>query len=132
MPLRKIGQIPSPGELMSEAAPTFLLPSCPACSSRGDLEHPIFKFAHNTSALRGRRCYFFSGCRHASEVSPLLSLWDSPADWARIEAAWAAKVAQLFAARTERWTDSQRESFRRALLARAWLPGATEALNLST
>lgn len=117
---------------MSEATPTFLLPSCPACSSRGDLEQPSWKFAHCTSAKRRTRAYFFSGCRHAQEISPLSAIWDSPADWARIEAAWAAKVAQLFAARTERWTDSQRESFRRALLARAWLPGATEALNLST
>ncbi len=116
---------------MSDAVPTFLLPACGACSNRGDIDHPLWKFSHCTSAKRGHRCYFFSGCRHAAEVSPLASIWDEPADWARIEAAWTAKTEQLFAARTERWTDSQRESFRRALLARAWLPGATEALPLS-
>lgn len=116
---------------MSGATPTFLLPACALCSSRGDMEKPTWKYCSNTSAKRGVRSYSFVGCRHAAEVAPALQIYDNPADWARIEAAWLAKTEQLFATRTARWTDAQRESFRRALLARAWLPGATEPLNLS-
>ncbi len=116
---------------MSDAVPTFLLPACSACSSRGDIDAPRWKFAHCTSAKRGHRCYIFSGCRHAFEVSPTMPIQDDPKEWARIEAAWAAKTEELFTVRTARWTEPQRQDFRRALLARAWLPGATEALNLS-
>ncbi len=117
---------------MIEARPTFILPPCPVCSGRGigerGLVRPTWKYAHLTSAKRKHGCYFFVGCHHADAVSKLTTLVDEPAEWARIEAAWQAKTLELFATQTARWTDAQREDWKKALDARAFLPGAVAPL----
>lgn len=113
---------------MTDALPTFLLPACPRCSSRASgvrgLECPFWKYAHNTSAKRGRRCYFFVGCRHAREVCAEGKIVDGPQEWNAVEAAWAARREALFTEQTGHWAEAEREAFRLVLEARPFLPGS--------
>lgn len=113
------------------ATPTFLLPACPLCSHRGMTDRPIWRFASNTSAKRGKKSYFFSGCRHATESAHPTTIWDDPADWSRIEADWQARTEKLFAGHTATWTEPQRVTFRRMLGDRSFLPGTTERIEFT-
>lgn len=118
---------------MSNPAPNFRLKPCPACSAIGlngpILESPSWKMARATSIKRGRNIYFFIGCRHAAEVANPEKMRDDPEEWAAIEEAWSDACEQLFAARTERWSDVQRANFKRALEDRTHIAGTTAAID---
>lgn len=113
------------------ATPSFSLVPCPQCSTRLGLERPMWRYAANTSATRKQRCYFFTGCKHAAEVIAPTALHCSQQEWTAVQAAWEAKVAQLFTHQTERWSAEQRESWRKVLADKASIVGATERLELS-
>ncbi len=111
------------------SAPSFSLPPCPLCSSRLMLERPAWHYASNTSARRKVKCYFFTGCKHAAEVSPPATLHDG--GFAELEARWAAKAQQLFTQQTAQWKDHEREVWRAKLADSAFLPGTTATLNFT-
>ena len=94
------------------STPTFSLPACPACSTRGGLHRPIWRHAHNTSVKRGVDCYFFSGCKHAAEVAPPGRIHDKQEELEAVEAAWSERVQRLFEAQTAHWTEAQRTSWK--------------------
>ncbi len=112
-------------------APTFSLPACPACSNRGVIARPVWKFARNTSERTGKPSYLFLGCKHAAETANPQVIYADPDDWKGVEADWAARTERLFAAKTANYSEVARVKFRRELVASAFLPGATELLNLS-
>lgn len=115
------------------SSPTFNLAACPRCSSfAGGLYQPFWKYAHNTSARRGRNCYFWvAACRHAAQVASADQIHDEPVGWATIEAAWKSQADTLFQEMTAAWSPAQRERWRAMLESRSNLPGATAPLNLS-
>lgn len=114
---------------MSSPVPTFGLRGCPRCSSRaGGLTAPQWKYAHNTSRQRERNCYFWvPGCRHAEGFSDPNRIYDDPAEWAKVEKAWAERNAQLF----EEMTLSQREQWRAMIESRHYVAGTTREMDLS-
>lgn len=112
-------------------SPTFLLPACPLCSTILTIEHPFWRFASNTSAQRKQKCYIFCGCVHAVGDNPADQIQETPEEWALTEELWAAEAAALFEARTEGWTASAVDRFRRELTSAHALPGATDPLPLT-
>ena len=83
------------------------LPPCPRCSSRYHLEIPLWQLAHRTTQKRGKNCFMWVGCAHASKVCDLEPVED--VDRWTVEEAWAAESRRLFEAMTLRWTPGQRE-----------------------
>lgn len=116
---------------MTGDTPTATLPPCPVCSTDIALERPGWQFARNSSRATNRNCYFWTGCRHAKETIDPLKLRSDPDDWNACEDLWATRAAALFDAVTERWTEPQRERFRRTLNNRFFLPGAIDELPLA-
>lgn len=114
------------------SVPTFTLLGCPRCSSHeGGLTAPLWKFAHNTSAKRKRNCYFWvEGCGHARGFSDPKAIYDEPAEWARIEAAWKAKAEAMFTEQTATWSAAQRERWRAMLESSHYVTGTTKELEL--
>ena len=94
--------------------PTFSLPACPLCSTRGSLVQPVWMVAHNTSAREGRLCYMWSGCQHAAEVRSSRPCTTAE-EYTQTEADWRARLPRLLAQKTERWTSEQRAEFARVI-----------------
>lgn len=95
-----------------------MLPPCPVCSQPpqagfvGVVDRPAWFPAPRTSRARGVRCYIWGGCAHARELVPVRTAV-SAEDTGATEAAWDALRRRLFAQRTERWTEAQRETLAR-------------------
>ena len=106
-------------------APTFQLPACPACSSILALERPMWKLARRTTAARRVQCWGLVGCSHAAEVSKPGTIYDDLELVELVESAWAARVVDLFAAKTARWPAHAAEAFGRALADRPGFKGLT-------
>ena len=111
-------------------APTFLLPSCPICSTVMATIRPVWHRATNTSAARKRNCYILMGCSHAVGTKEVGLIREDPEEWKIVEENWAAEAEKLFAFKTASWNDAQRDRFRRAIEDKHTLPGATDALPL--
>lgn len=111
------------------SAPEFYLPPCPVCSNILVVIRPIWRFAHNTARKRGVRCHILTGCRHAHEVSPGLTIHEEGDDSIGfVEDAWKRRAEELFAEMTAAWTPEQRDAYRRSIEDRHFIPGAVEAL----
>ncbi len=116
------------------SSPEFSLAACPRCSSRaGGLCAPFWKFAHRTSAVRMRACYFWVGfCKHAEVgIADASKIYDEPSEWERVEAAWSAKAQAMFAEQTAGWGVVQRERWAALLASRTYIEGTTASLDLS-
>jgi hypothetical protein len=80
----------------------------------------------------------FSGCEHAESVGgtekrnaqTYARIYDDPADWQRVNDAWAHLAEQLFNDYTATWSDVEKTCFRWALAGKQFIPGATLELNL--
>lgn len=91
------------------------------CSHRsGDLERPIWKTAHRTSAGTGRKTWIWTGCKHASAENRSLLITSDPERIAEIEANWAKAIPDLLALKTAGWTDSAKAEFTRRLTDRPY------------
>lgn len=110
---------------------TFSLPPCPRCSTTAVLHRPVWRFAHNTSAKRGRDTYAFVGCNHAAAIADPTKLRDDPDEIATVEDTWSEFCKTEFEAITATWTSHARAGFARALADRASFPGVTMTLDLA-
>lgn len=93
--------------------------ACPRC---GDA--PYWHYASNVTRLRNNahgaskgpavRYWLFAGCRHAREFFGTFRFVPDT-ERATIETTWDAHAEKMFAAYTERWTETQRAVFRAKL-----------------
>lgn len=114
---------------MSDFAPSFLLPPCPACSTHSTVERPFWKMARHTTRSSGRQTWALVGCAHVAEVSPPGKLHDDPELIALVEDAWSHHAHGLFDEKVAGWSAKARDDFRRNLNGRAPLaPGDAGAL----
>jgi hypothetical protein len=92
------------------------LPPCPACSNLLAADNPMWSYARHTSRARGKDYYGPLGCEHLRALlADSAMFFSEPEEFERFEARWAARREELFAAKTEGWTEQKKIEFRRRL-----------------
>jgi hypothetical protein len=77
---------------------------------------PSWRFAVRSSAKRGAKVFFWSGCRHAAAIATDATKAPVGAEtWPVIEERWQAAIPHLLAERTKSWSESQRAELARFL-----------------
>ncbi len=110
--------------------PTFYLDPCPRCSSRVAIDRPLWREAGASSRVRGVDCFILAGCVHVVKFDQ--SRIRERGELEKIESAWSAEAARMFAEMTATWTEHQVSEFRRVLIGKIHaLPGATDEITFT-